>query len=504
MWVISMKRMLEIPTEDIMRFADRFSLGRDRGLGSRHFLRIKVPAGALTSEQFREIAQMADDYSRGYAEITDRQSVQLHWVQGKDAPEAFARLEKLGFTTDKCGQAFPGARYGDMRNVVVCPVSGVNKNELIDVAPLAKQVNEFFIGNRDFLDMPKKFKISITGCELGCTKPEIQDLGLFAVKQKGEIGFAALVGGSVGSTQPGPRLAKPLGVFIKPDEVFEVAKSLAEIHRDYSNRESKAKARFKWLVDSWGVERVREKLEEKLGRKLKRYELGPKVSGEEHLGVQDQKQSEYFINIPLIGGILSSELMRKVADIADEFGSGELRLTPYQNLILINIHKDKVDETLKQLEEAGLSVKGAPLRWTAIGCAADFCGKSVEPHPKQMAKEIVDYLENCFGAALNDLKLKLYISGCPNDCGLRAIGNIGLLGVRVKKDGAKEFYNLYLGGGLGTNASISEPVEKMAEPERVKTMVGKLVAACLKEGFKDFGEFCRARKLEELESIATK
>ncbi len=498
-----MKHTLEIPTDDIMRFTDKYSLGRDKGMGSRHFLRIKVLAGTLTSEQLREIAQMADDYSKGYAEITDRQDIQLHWVQGKDAPEVFTRLEKLGFTTDKCGQAFPGARYGDVRNVVVCPITGVNKNELIDVSPLATQINEFFLGNRNFLDMPKKFKISITGCELCCTKPEIQDLGLFAVKHEGKIGFAALVGGSVGSTQPGPRLAKPLGVFIKPDEVLEVAKTLAEIHRDYSNRESKTKARFKWIVDSWGVERVREKLEEKLGKKLERYELKPKISGEEHIGVQRQKDDHYFINIPLIGGILSSELIRKVANIASKFGSSELRLTPFQNLILINIHKKKVDEALKQLEGTGLPVKGTPLRWTTIGCAADFCGKSIEPYPKQMAKEIVDYLENRFGVTLNDLKLKLLVTGCPNDCGLRAIGNIGLLGVQVKKNESKEFYNIYLGGTLGANASLSELVEKMLKPEQVKTMIEKLVVGCLKEGFKDFGEFCRAHKLEELKLIAT-
>jgi ferredoxin-nitrite reductase len=146
-------------------------------------------------------------------------------------------------------------------------------------------------------------------------------------------------------------------------------------------------------------------------------------------------------------------------------------------------------------------VKGAPLRWTAIGCAADFCGKSVEPHPKQMVKEVVDRLESHFGVSLNDLKLKLLATGCPNDCGLCAIGDIGLLGAQIKKNGAKEFYNLYLGGGLGENASLSKPVEKMVEPERVKTMIEKLVAACLREGFKDFGEFCRAHKLEELKLI---
>lgn len=492
---------LEIFTADVEKFVDKYSLGRDMGMGSRHFLRIKV--GALNSEQFREIARMADDYSRGYAEITNRQDIQLHWVEGKDALEAFARLERLGFTTDKCGQAFPGARYGDVRNIVACPVAGVNKDELIDVRPLVKQMNEFFIGNRDFLDLPRKFKISITGCELGCTKPEIQDLGLFAVRRDGEIGFAALVGGSVGSSQPGPRLAEPLGVFIEPDEVFEVTKSLAEIHRDCGNRDSKAKARFKWLVESWGVEKVREKLEEKLGKKLEQYKLGPKVSGEEHLGVQEQKDGRYFINVPLMGGILSSELMRRVADISDEFGDGELRLTPHQNLILINIRKDGVNEVLKRLDEVGLSMSGSPLRWTAVGCAADFCGKSAEPHPKQMAKEIVDHLESRFGAALKDLKLKICITGCPNDCGLCTIGNIGLLGARAKGDGIKECYSLYLGGGLGADASLSELVEKMLEPERVKEMIERLVAACIKEGFKDFREFCRAHKLEELKSIAS-
>lgn len=494
----------EIPTADVERFVYKFSLGRDMGRGSRHFLRIKVPAGALNSEQFREIARMADDYGRGYAEITDRQDIQLHWIQGKDALEIFAQLGKLGLSTDKCGQAFPGARYGDVRNIVACPISGANKNELIDIRPLVKQMNEFFIGNLDFLDLPRKFKISITGCELCCTKPENQDIGFFAVGHEGEVGFAALIGGAYGPSQPGPTLAKPLGIFIKPGEVFEVAKAMAEIHRDYGNRESKAKARFKWLVETWGVERVREKLEEKLGKKFERYGLGPRVSGEEHLGVQEQKDGRYFINIPLIGGTLSSELMRILADIADEFGSGELRTTPFQNLILINIRKEDVPKVLNKLDGAGIPVKGTPLRWTAIGCAADFCGKSAEPSPKQMARETVDRLESRFGAALNDLKLKLHISGCPHDCGLRAIGNIGLLGVQMKKDGARELYNLYLGGGLGADASLSELVERMLEPEQVKSMIEKLVAACLKEGFKDFKEFCRAHKLEELKSIASR
>ena len=495
---------LEISVDDLQRFVDRYSLGRDKGKGSRQFLRIKVPAGALNSDQFRSIAQISDDYGKGYAEVTDRQDIQLHWIEGKQAPEIFSRLEKLGFTTDKCGQAFPGARYGDIRNIVGCPISGVNKNELIDVGPLVKEINDFFVGNKGFLDMPRKFKISITGCELSCTKPEVQDLGLVAVERGGEVGFIVLVGGSLGPSQPGPRLAKPLGVFIKPDEVFEVTKALAEIHRDHGNRESKPKARFKWLFETWGIEKLRGELERKLGRELDRYESeGPRISGEEHTGVQKQKQGFYFINIPLIGGVLSSEKMRNIADFVDDFGSGELRLTPYQNLILINILEDRVDETLARLNGIGLPVEAPLLRWTSVGCAADFCvrGMTTEPYSKQMLKEIINHLENRFGRLLNDLKLNINIAGCPNGCGLYLIGDIGLLGVEIKRDHVKKSYNLYLGGGLGARASLGELVVKMVEPDRVKTMIEKLVAACMENGFNDLGEFCRSRTPEELKLL---
>ncbi len=492
---------MEIETDDLMRFMDRYSLGRDRGLGPHQFLRIKVPAGTLTSEQLRAIAQMSDDYGRGYTEITDRQDIQLHWIEGEHAPKAFARMEKLGFTTDKCGQAFPGARYGDVRNIVVCPVAGVDRDELIDVRPLAKKMNDFFIGNRDFLDMPKKFKISITGCDIRCTKPEVQDIGLFAVEHEGEVGFAALIGGGVGATQPGPRLAEPLGAFIKPSDVFDVTRAMAEIHRDHGNRESKAKARFKYLVANWGVQQVREKLEEKLGRKLEPLEVRPRISGEEHSGIQEQKDGNYFITIPLIGGILSSERMRRVSDIVDEFGSGEVRNTTFQNMILVNIPQDGLEDALKQLGDIDLPVRGPPLRWTAIGCAADFCGKAAEPYPKQMARGIVEHLERRFGTALDDLKLRLYVSGCSNDCCLRTTGDIGLMGIPVSASEARELYHIYLGGRLGEKAQLSKLVAKKVDPEHVRDVIERLVDYCLKEGFADFAEFCASHSAEELGSM---
>lgn len=504
--MIYMEQNIEIPTDDIERFSVRFSLGRDRGMGSRQFLRIKVPGGVLTSKQLRSFAQLSKLYGRCYAEITDRQDIQLHWIEGKDAPEIFAKLDALGFTTDKCGQAFPAARYGDTRNIVVCPATGVNKNELIDVAPIAKKINDFFTGNRDYLDLPRKFKISITGCELGCTRPEMQDLGLFAVKKDGGIGFVAIVGGALGPSQPGPRLGKPLGIFIRPEEVFDAVKVIVDLFKEHGNRESKPKARFKWLVETWGVDKVRAEFERKLGRRLERFDHGyPEVSGEEHMGVQKQGAGKVFVNVPVIGGVLTSEKLAGIADISDEFGGGEIRLTPYQNFIIPHIPEGRLDAVRSGLEKLGFSLKEPPLRWMIVGCASDFCGKSVEPHAKQVAEAIVERLGRRFGEKLNDLKVLIHISGCVHDCGLHSIGQIGIIGVKSAAGGSMcEFYNLSVGGALGAKSSFARQVGQMLAPDDLMKMVEKLVEACIDEGFNDFGEFCRAHKLDELRLIANR
>ncbi|MFN4133389.1 MAG: hypothetical protein ACK4GQ_03365, partial [Candidatus Hadarchaeales archaeon] len=238
---------------------------------------------------------------------------------------------------------------------------------------------------------------------------------------------------------------------------------------------------------------------------LERFEHGyPEVSGIEHVGIQKQKDGKNFICVPVIGGVLSGEKLREIANIADEF-EGEIRLTPYQNFILPHVPNGELDTVLKWLKEIGLPVEGARMRWDIVGCPSNFCGKSVDPHPKEVAKRIVEHLENCFGEKLTNLKLLVHLSGCLHDCGLHRVAHIGLLGVKaVGDDGVRELYNLSLGGDLGAKSSLSQPVKNMLTPEQAVTAVEKLVRACLKEGFDDFGEFCRAHKLEELKSIASK
>ncbi len=499
--------MAKISTADLERFIGRYSIGRDSNplnpTESLHFLRIKVPGGFITSKQLRRVADLAKTYGRGYAEISDRQDIQLHWIKSEDALQIFSIMDELGFTTDMCGQSFSGARYGDARNIVLCPVSGVEKDEVLNGYSLMKKLSDLFIGNPDFMDMPRKFKFSISGCGSDCTRAEINDLALVAVRKQGEVGFTLLAGGSIGASLPGPRLAKSLGVFVRPEEAFDVAVATIEIHRDYGNRESKAKARFKWLLENWGFEKFLSLLEEKLGKHLESYD-GPvfmKQSG--HEGVQPQSQEGYYyVNIPLMGGRLSSDEMVSLANLSDEYGSGELRLTAIQNIIIPNV-KEK-DVLLKRLEEMGFSLNGSKLRWVSMGCASDFCGKTKSPHAKETFKEIVGHLEKQFGnELLNEAGFRIHVSGCPNNCCANSIAEIGLAAKLVREnDERAQCYDILLGGGFGQKPFLGRVVEMKVPANRLKQKVEFLLRNYLKKRkhAESLREFCNRHSVEKLKS----
>lgn len=466
--------------EDIERFADRYSLGSERGEGSKHFLRIKIPNGILTTQQFRRVAQLAKKYSKGYAEVTDRQSIQLHWIESEDAPLIFAQLEEIGFTTDRCGQGFPGARYGDVRGIVGCPAAGVNEFELIDTAPIVQELDRFFTGNKDFQDLPKKFKISVSACPLNCTNPAVHDLSFVALKNPtGKIGFAVLVGGTVGTAS---RLAESLEVFAEPHDVVSIAKAVVEVYRDYGPREEKAKARFRWLIEKWGTEKLRRTVEEKIGRPLETCKLErlPMSLGE-HIGANPQKQEGFFyVTIPILGGMLSTDVMLKIVEVAEKYGGGDLRLSPSQNIVIINIPEEHVDVVVKTLEQIGFPMKGSALRGTTIACAGNFCGKAPE-HPKKKAAEIINYLEDRFGENLKNLNLCICLSGCPNGCARHLIADIGLQAMQLTVDGKPTpCYNVYVGGRLGSNSALGRLVKRAVRTDEIKYEVENLIATYIR------------------------
>src|SRR5215210_1850034 len=208
-------------------------------------VRMRIPGGDLTPLQLRAIAELANEHGRGLADITVRQNIQLHWVRIESLPAILDRLRAVGLsTTEACGDC--------VRNIINCPVSGVDQSELYDTTPLIRQVNDFFVGNRDFSNLPRKFKIAITGCPVRCVYPEINDIGLFAVRDGGGVAFRARVGGGLSTT---PRFSKDLGVFVEPDEVVELCAAIATVFREEGNRENRKRARLKFLIEQWEIPR---------------------------------------------------------------------------------------------------------------------------------------------------------------------------------------------------------------------------------------------------------
>ncbi|WP_290623662.1 MULTISPECIES: nitrite/sulfite reductase [unclassified Archaeoglobus] len=416
---------IELPKLD--RFIWRFSLGRDNGNGSDHFLRVKIPGGSLTTEQLRGIAELSDKYGRGYAEITTRQDIQLHWIEAEDALEIFLEMEKLGFTTDLCGQAFSEVCHGDVRNTVCCPLSG---KKGYDAYWLVKEITEFFSGNPDYVRLPHKFKIGISTCENNCIREENHDLTLC---WNGD-GFVPLVGGGIGASKPGVRKAKNLGILVYEDEAFEFAKAVVDLYREF-DAERKGEARFKNFVEKVGCKRIREEIEQRMGVKFERANNFSLNAPSEHLeGLQDD--GKFYYTLPVFAGLLDSSKLRFLADVADEFGG--IRLTPWQNVLFTDV--DDVEALKEHLSEKFDLSK--PRMYVA--CASNFCGKTI-----LHAKDVLRLLPENGGFVA--------VSGCSNACGCHPLAEIGLCG-RVK--GGKQLYDVFIHGWKeAENLSVEEMVE---------------------------------------------
>jgi sulfite reductase beta subunit-like hemoprotein len=490
--------------EDLERFVGKYSLGTDRGMGSKHFLRVKVPGGLLNSYQLKGIAELSEKYGRGYAEITNRQDIQLHWINEEWAPEIFSALEKLGFTTDMCGQAYPGARYGDVRNILSCPISGHMPGELLDVRPFVKKLSQFFTGKREYLDLPRKFKISISGCPLNCVKPGTNDLDLVAIKNDESIGFTALVGGSsfsyisTSNLDENEALSKPLGIFLEPDPelILEFVKALVELYRDFWIRNSKPKARFRWMVNSWGIEKLRKALEEKLGFRLKDYKTSLELPWNDHYGIHRQSEMDtFYVVIPTIVGIASGKLLRAIAEVSEMYGSGDLSLTTCQKIVVLNVSSQNLEHVKKELIGLGLNLDEHLIAWKAIACPGDLCGKALES-PKGRIVDVLNSVKNSMGYSLKNLDVHIYASGCANGCGRHVFADIGLQALRVKLNGeVKPAYKIFLTKG----SKLAKPLKGFMLAEDLAFFVEKLLRDYLASNEQSFKAYA-SKQINEIEN----
>jgi sulfite reductase (ferredoxin) len=437
-------------------------------------LRIRLANGFLTSRQLRTIADLSERYARGLADITVRQNIQLHWITIKDLPEVLEALFDSGLTSrSTCGDV--------TRNITGCPLAGLDAHELCDASPLVFQADQMLAGAEEFYNLPRKYKISISGCRDWCSYPEINDLAFTAAVRESngqkEVGFSIRVGGGLSTD---PHLAVRLNAFVRWEQVLPVAKVVSEIFRDSAGlRENRERARLKFLFlqHGWTAESFLEEVEQRLG-----YRLDPAVPEHvpadvyrDHAGVHPQKQPGLcYVGAAVLRGRITPEQMRVAASLAEQYGSGELRTTNTQNLVIVNVPQIRVDDVVKGLERVGLHVFASAFWRGAVACTGtEFCKLAIT-ETKSFTRWLVEELEERLPAF--DQQLKLNVTGCPNSCGQHRIADIGLEGKKVKVNGAmRDAYYFCLGGAVGEHAGFGRPVGYRCAATEVPDAIERLL-----------------------------
>ncbi|HEV7514107.1 MAG TPA: hypothetical protein VGO27_20600 [Candidatus Acidoferrum sp.] len=465
-------------------------------------VRIRIPNGLMRSEQVRTIANLAEKYGRGVADITVRQNIQLHWVTIESLPIVLQSLWNVDLTTTgACGDV--------ARNITGCPLAGLDGEEIIDASPLALQIDRELGGNSEFYNLPRKFKISITGCRHWCSYPEINDIGLTATTRrrdgKSEVGFTLRVGGGLSTN---PHLAVALDAFIKPDQVIQVVRGVAEIFRASEVlRQSREKARLKFLFleHGWTADTFLAELQQRIGFSLdpgEREEI-PADIHRDHVGVHDQKQPGLvYVGASVLRGRITPQQLNLAADLADRYADGHVRNTVMQNLLIVNVRKESASLVADTLTAAGLPVQASVFARGTISCTgSEFC-KLALTETKSFARWLTEELEERLPAF--EEQLKLHITGCPNSCGQHWIADIGIEGKKIKQGGKMvDAYYFCVGGSVGQFASVARPVGYRCTADTVPDAIERLLEGfnTRREGNENLRQFFGRHTNEELRAL---
>jgi sulfite reductase beta subunit-like hemoprotein len=483
-----------VAEEDMVRLK-WWGLYHDKPKVGTFMLRIKLPGGRVSPIGLRAIGELSNEFGRGDGELTTRQNVQLHWLELGALPAVFDRLHAAGLTSaGGCGDA--------VRNITGCPVAGLDAAELFDAQPVVDAAAEFFYGNPEYSNLPRKHKITIAACAHRCNAPEINCIALVGAVHEGVEGFAVQVGGGLSSV---PRIARDLGVFVPTEEAVEVLAALLDAWKeDLRYRVSRVKARMKFMVDDYGAEGMRAEVERRLGRRLADFELEPPGEFVDHVGVHMQRQPGlHYIGAPVHIGLVSGDQLVALADLAEDLG-GDVRVTRQQNFVLTNVPEARVDETVATLGELGFPLDVNRVRASAIACTGEpHCNFSVTETKPRM-DTLVRHLEERFGEDISGLKL--HLDGCPHACAQHWVGDLGFQGTTVRDEAGKrrQAYDIFLRGGLGPRAAIARPVFRRVPTEELEETVDRLVASWLamRRDVEDFRAFCDRLSDEELGILA--
>ncbi len=412
-------------------------------LDDRYFmLRIRIDGGQLDHRQLTTIADISRRYARGTADVTDRQNIQLHWIEIESVPAIWDALEAVGLsTTEACGDT--------PRVILGCPLAGLDSSEIIDATPEIAAIGERYIGDSAFSNLPRKFKSSISGCAEQCATHEINDIAFVGVlNEAGEAGYDLWVGGGLSTN---PMIGRRLGTFVRPGQVPEVWAGVTSLFRDYGYRRLRHRARIKFLVADWGQEKFREVLEkEYLGYALPDgpAPASPPHGTRDHVGVHQQRDGNYYVGFAPAVGRLSADALDVIAGLAGRYGSGRVRTTAEQKMVILDVPADRTEDLVEELDQAGLPARPSAFRRHTMACTGiEFCKLAIV-ETKARAADLIAELERRLPDF--DAPVTINVNGCPNSCARIQTADIGLKGSLVTgPDGTQvEGFQVHLGGSL--------------------------------------------------------
>lgn len=438
----------------------------------KFMLRMRMPSGVITSGQMRLLADIINRYGDdGNADITTRQNLQLRGIRIEDIPSIFNRLETHGLTSMQSGM-------DNVRNITASPVAGIDADELIDTRGIVRQVQDMITGNSkgnaEFTNLPRKFNIAIAGCRDNSIHAEINDIAFVPAFKGKTIGFNVLVGGFFSAQRCAAAI--PLDVWVAPADVETICRAILEIFRDHGSRGARQKTRLMWLIEEWGVETFRAAVQDKVGKALQLASPKDEIVWEkrDHIGVHRQQQaglSYVGLHIP-VGRLFGGE-MNELARLADVYGSGELRLTVEQNVIIPNVPDSRLPTLLTEPLLKVFAVDPEPLTRAVVSCTgSQFCNFAMID-TKKLAIALVNELATELQVPA---PVRFHWTGCPNSCGQPQVADIGFMGTKVRKDGKTvPGVDLFMGGTVGKDAHLGECVQKGIPCDELKDVVRDLL-----------------------------
>jgi len=461
-------------------------------------LRLRIPGGILTAHQMRGLAAMAAEWGSGRADITTRANLQIREFQPRDIVRVLNRLQSLGLTSR-------GSGADNIRNITASPIAGIDQTELYDAAPLADALHHYILNSRDMYGLPRKFNVAFDGGGAISVVADTNDIGFIATRvAEGRdvpagVYFRVLLCGITGHKQ----FATDCGLLLLPEQTVAVAAAMIRIFSENGDRTDRKKARLKYLVDRWGMDRFIAETEKRLAFPLMRYSAenceprGP-IDRTGHIGVHPQRQGgKCYIGISVPVGRLPAAQMVALADVAERFGTGELRLTVWQNLLITNIPEDRLEAALSAIRAAGLEWSAGTVMRGTVACTGNRGCRYAATDTKSHAVQIANLLDARFKI---DQPVNLHVTGCPHSCAQHYIGDIGLLGTKV--NGA-EGYQVVVGGGSDRDRGLAREVIAAVQFTDLPPMLDRLFTAYheRRDPQESFLDFSRRHSIQDLQSF---